>query len=642
MTPLNKAMLFASAVAFSIGGAVCVNAQQPNPATPNDTPAAPATTNETPAAAPVAQPTTPPAPPVAQPTTPTAPAPTAAAPAKIPETPPATVAAAPAPDTVTQSPAPATNVTQAMLNDAAKDSKNFLGTNGDYNQQRFYPAKAITTRNVKNLHVAWIFQTDVRESLETSPIIVNGVMYVTTSFDHVYALNAKTGEMYWHYKHNMGPITTYCCGPNNRGVAVYGDKVYLATLDAKLEALDAKTGKLVWSQQIADPTLGYSETMAPTAVDGKILIGTNGGEYGIRGFVKAYDANSGNLLWTFNTIPDNSVGVWATKDATGRDLHRDIAAEKAALAKNGDPYKTLGGGVWQNPSVDLATKRVYFVVGNPSPDLDGALRPGDNLYTDSLVSVDLDTGKLACNFQYIPHDVWDLDATSPTVLVDVKDKSGKTVPGVLHAGKSGYVYVNDRKDCSLIRFSDPMVSQKDRWTLPSATTALDPKAARMFPGANGGVEWSPIATDPGLNLAYAINLEQEMTYTVSSSPYPGGKLWLGGAFTNVPGGVQTGNVTAVDYNTGKVKWQVKTPQPMIGGILATAGGVVFAGEANGWFKAYDASNGKILWQFQAGAGVNAPPSSYTVDGKQYVVVGAGGNVQIDAKRGNSIVAFTLE
>jgi alcohol dehydrogenase (cytochrome c) len=550
------------------------------------------------------------------------------------ETKPGTAPAAPT--------APGPTVTQAMLNGAASDSKDFLQTNGDYNQQRFYPGKQINRSTVNGLRVAWIFQTDVRESTETSPIVVDGVMYVTTSFDHVYALNAQTGEMYWHYAHNMGPITTYCCGPNNRGVAVYQDKVYLATLDSKLVALDAKTGNPVWTQQIADPTLGYSETMAPTAVDGKILIGTNGGEYGIRGFVKAYDANTGNLLWTFSTIPDNSVGVWATKDATGRDMHRDIAAEKDALAKNGDPAKTLGGGVWQNPSVDLANKRVYFVVGNPSPDLDGALRPGDNLYTDSLVSVDLDTGKLACYFQYIAHDVWDLDATSPTVLVDVKDKSGKTIPGVLHAGKTGYIYVHDRKDCSLIRFSDPMVSQQGRWTLPSATPALDPKAAHMFPGANGGVEWSPIATDPALSLAYAINLEQEMTYTVASAPYPNGKLWLGGAFTNVPGGVQTGNVTAVDYNTGKIKWQMKTPQPMIGGILATAGGVVFAGESNGWFKAYDAATGKILWQFQAGAGVNAPPSSYSVGGKQYVVVAAGGNVQVNSKRGNSIIAFTLD
>ena len=536
--------------------------------------------------------------------------------------------------------APAANVTQQMLNGAGGDSKNFLATNGDYNQRRFYPGKQINTKNVKDLRVAWIFQTDVRESTETSPIIVNGVMYVTTSFDHLYALNAQTGEQLWHYKHDMGPITVYCCGPNNRGAAVYGDKVYIATLDAKLDAVDAKTGKLVWSQQIAEPSLGYSETMAPTAVDGKILIGTNGGEYGIRGFVKAYDANDGKLLWTFDTIPENSVGVWATKDATGRDMHRDIAAEKAQLAKTGDPWKTLGGGVWQNPSIDLATKRVYFVVGNPSPDLDGAQRPGDNLYTDSLVSVDLATGKLACYFQYIAHDVWDLDATSPTVLVDVKDKSGKTIPGVLHAGKTGNIYVHDRKDCSLIRFSEGMVDQTGMWTLPTATSP--DKAARMFPGANGGVEWSPIATSPGAGLAYAINLHQPMTYSIESSPYPQGKLWLGGAFTIIPGSTSFGNVTAVDYNTGKIKWQVKTPEPMIGGILATAGGLVFTGESNGWFKAYDANDGKILWKFQAGAGVNAPPSSYMVGGKQYVVVAAGGNVQVNSKRGNSIIAFTAE
>ena len=536
--------------------------------------------------------------------------------------------------------APAANVTQQMLNGAGGDSKNFLATNGDYNQRRFYPGKQINTKNVKDLRVAWIFQTDVRESMETSPIIVNGVMYVTTSFDHLYALNAQTGEQLWHYKHDMGPITVYCCGPNNRGAAVYGDKVYIATLDAKLDAVDAKTGKLVWSQQIADPSLGYSETMAPTAVDGKILIGTNGGEYGIRGFVKAYDANDGKLLWTFDTIPENSVGVWATKDATGRDMHRDIAAEKAQLAKTGDPWKTLGGGVWQNPSIDLATKRVYFVVGNPSPDLDGAQRPGDNLYTNSLVSVDLATGKMACYFQYIAHDVWDLDATSPTVLVDVKDKSGKMIPGVLHAGKTGNIYVHDRKDCSLIRFSEAMVDQTGMWTLPTATSP--DKAARMFPGANGGVEWSPIATSPGAGLAYAINLHQPMTYSIESSPYPQGKLWLGGAFTIIPGSTSFGNVTAVDYNTGKIKWQVKTPEPMIGGILATAGGLVFTGESNGWFKAYDANDGKILWKFQAGAGVNAPPSSYMVGGKQYVVVAAGGNVQVNSKRGNSIIAFTAE
>jgi alcohol dehydrogenase (cytochrome c) len=530
----------------------------------------------------------------------------------------------------------ATNVTQQLLDNAAKDQNNFLHTNGNYAQTRFYPNKQINKDNVSKLHPAWIFQTEVKESLETSPIVVNGTMFATTSYSHVYAIDAKTGVELWHYKPKLGVITTYCCGPNNRGVAVADDKVFVATLDAKLVALDAKTGNVVWEQKLADPEDGYSETMAPTVVKGKVLIGTNGGEYGIRGFVRAYNAADGKLLWNFDTIPENSVGVWATKDATGRDMHRDIDAEKAQLAKIGDPYKRLGGGVWQNPAVDLATNRIYFVVGNPSPDLDGSVRPGDNLYTDSLVSLDLDTGKYACHFQYIAHDVWDLDSVSPTVLVDVADKSGNTIPGVIHAGKTGHIYVNDRKDCSLIRFSDAMVAQENMWTLPTK------EGARMLPGANGGVEWSPIATNPQAHLAYAINLHQPMTYQVESSPYPGGKLWLGGAFKVIATEESAGNVTAVDYNTGKIKWQVKTPEPMIGGILATDGGLVFTGEGNGLFKAYDAENGKVLWQFQAGAGVNAPPSSYTVDGKQYIVVGAGGNTQIDFKRGNNIIAFTVD
>ena len=530
----------------------------------------------------------------------------------------------------------ATNVTQQQLDDAAKDSNNFLHTNGNYAQTRFYPNKQINKDNVAKLHPAWIFQTEVKESMETSPIVVNGTMFATTSYSHVYAIDAKTGAELWHYKPKLGAITTYCCGPNNRGVAVADDKVFVATLDAKLVALDAKTGNVVWEQKLADPEDGYSETMAPTVVKGKVLIGTNGGEYGIRGFVRAYNAADGKLLWNFDTIPENSVGVWATKDATGRDMHRDIDAEKAQLAKIGDPYKKLGGGVWQNPAVDLATNRIFFVVGNPSPDLDGSIRPGDNIYTDSLVSLDLDSGKYACHFQYIAHDVWDLDSVSPAVLVDVADKSGNTIAGVIHAGKTGHIYVHDRKDCSLIRFSDAMVAQENMWTLPTK------EGARMLPGANGGVEWSPIATNPQAHMAYAINLHQPMTYQVESSPYPGGKLWLGGAFKVIPTEESFGNVTAVDYNTGKIKWQVKTPEPMIGGILATDGGLVFTGEGNGLFKAYDANDGKVLWQFQAGAGVNAPPSSYTVDGKQYIVVGAGGNTQIDFKRGNNIIAFTVD
>lgn len=535
-------------------------------------------------------------------------------------------------------PMPATlgSVSQKMLDGASKDSKNWMISNGDYAQTRFYPSQQINVKNVAKLKPAFVFQTAVVESMETAPIVVNGVMFLTTSFNHVYAIDAVTGEEFWHYKHKQGPVTTFCCGPNNRGVAIHGDKLYMGTLDAKLVALDAKSGKKLWETEIADPEKGYSETMAPVVVDGKVLIGTNGGEYGIRGFVKAFDAETGKEMWTFYTIPEQGhEGVWAEKDATGRDMHRDIAAEKAAFAKNGKFHDTLGGGVWMAPAFDRASNTLFFVAGNPSPDLYGAERPGDNLYTNSMIAIDASTGKYKWHSQYIAHDVWDLDAVSPPILVDVKDEKGKMIPGVIHGGKTGHIYVHDRKDGRLIRFSEAMVPQENMWTLPTA------QGVRMLPGANGGVEWSPMAVHAKARLAYAVNLHQPMTYQVEGSPYPGGKLWLGGAFKNVVGEEQSGNVTAVNIDTGKIAWQAKTDQPMIGGALATAGNLVFAGEGNGWFKAYDAMNGKMLWKYQCGAGVNAPAVSYTVNGKQYIAVAAGGNTQLDFKRGNSVFVFAL-
>ena len=530
-----------------------------------------------------------------------------------------------------------TPVSAQMLQNAASDPKNWIHANGDYSNSRYYGGNQINTTNVGKMVPKFIFQTAVLESMETAPIVVNGIMFLTTSFNHVYAIDATTGEEFWHYKHKMGPITTFCCGPNNRGVAIANDRLYMGTLDAKLVALDAKTGKLLWEQQIADPDKGYSETMAPAVVDGKVLIGTNGGEYGVRGFVKAYDANDGKLLWTFYTIPEKGhEGVWAVNDLTGRNMHRNIEAEKAAFAKDSSFYQTLGGGVWMTPAIDLKTRTVFFVVGNPSPDLYGAIRPGDNLYTDSLVAIDLDKGTYKWHSQYIAHDVWDLDAVSPPILTQAKDASGKMVDVVIHGGKTGHVYVHERNTGKLIRFSEAMIPQENMWVLPTK------EGARMLPGANGGVEWSPMAINPKTRMAYAANLHQPMTYHVEEAPYPGGsKLWLGGAFKVIPSEQQWGRLVAVNIDTGKVAWGVKTPQPLIGGVLATAGNVVFNGEANGWFKAFDAATGRELWKFNCGAGVNAPAVSYMVNGKQYVAVAAGGNVQIDAKRGNSVFVFAL-
>jgi glucose dehydrogenase len=538
---------------------------------------------------------------------------------------------------VTGNPVPkAISVSQQQLDTADKGSSNFLHSNMSYAQTRFYPASQINTTNVAKLRPVFTFQTEVVESMETAPIVVDGVMFITTSYNHVYALDAATGKEFWHYKHKMGPVTTFCCGPNNRGVAIMGDKLYMGTLDAKLVALDAKTGKVMWTTQIGDPEKGYSETMAPVAVNGKILIGTNGGEYGIRGFVKAFDANDGKLLWTFDTVPEKGhEGVWAPNDATNRDMHRDIAAEKAQLAKSADFYNTLGGGVWMAPAVDKETNTVFFVVGNPSPDLYGAERPGDNLYTDSMVAIDLNTGAYKWHFQYVPHDVWDLDAVSPVILAESRGADGKMQKVAIHGGKTGHVYVHDRATGKLIRFSEAMIPQENMWVLPTKD------GARMLPGANGGVEWSPMAYNPSLHLAYAANLHQPMTYHVEEAKYPGGKLWLGGAFKVIPSEKQWGRLSAVNIDTGKVAWKFDTEQPLIGGVLATGGNLVFNGEGNGLFRAFDAKTGKKLWEYQAGAGVNAPPVSYTTGGKQYIAVAAGGNTQLDFKRGNSVVVFAL-
>ncbi len=529
------------------------------------------------------------------------------------------------------------SVSQSRLDAAGADSANFLHSNMSYEQTRYYPASQINSGNVKQLRPVFTFQTEVLESMETAPIVVDGIMYLTTSYNHIYAVDAVTGKEFWHYKHKMGPVTTYCCGPNNRGVAIMGDKLYMGTLDAKLVSLDAKTGKLLWATQIADPELGYSETMAPVAVNGKVLIGTNGGEYGVRGFVKAFDAADGKLLWTFHTIPEKGhEGTWAVNDATGRNMLRDIAAEKKQLAdKGGDFFKTLGGGVWMAPAVDKDSNTAFFVAGNPSPDLYGAERPGDNLYTNSIIAVDLNTGAYKWHYQYIAHDVWDLDAVSPVILTEAKDKSGAMRKVAIHGGKTGHVYVHDRATGELIRFSEAMVPQENMWVLPTKD------GKRMLPGANGGVEWSPMAVNPKTRLAYAANLHQPMTYHVEEAKYPGGKLWLGGAFKVVPGEKQWGRLAAVNIDTGKVAWKFDTEQPLIGGVLATAGNLVFNGEGNGYFRAFDATTGAKLWEYQAGAGVNAPAVSYTVGGKQYVAVAAGGNTQLDFKRGNSVVVFAL-
>ncbi|HEU4642310.1 MAG TPA: PQQ-dependent dehydrogenase, methanol/ethanol family [Gemmatimonadaceae bacterium] len=528
-----------------------------------------------------------------------------------------------------------TEVTNQMLLNARNDGKNWVTYGRDYMNQRWSPLTQINTSNVKNLRVSWMHQTGISRlgSFETSPIVVDGVMYLTTPYNTAIAVDARTGRQIWRYEHKpsiASPI--FCCGPNNRGVAISGGTLYMGTLDARLVALDAKTGKVNWDVEIADPEAGYSETMAPLIIDNMVIVGISGAEYGIRGFVRAYDKNDGKQIWNFYTLPDKGwEGNFATHTNEGDDLKRDIAAEKAAMSQYGDAWQRGGGSVWMTPAYDPETHMLYFAVGNPSPDLDGSVRPGDNLYTESIVAIDARTGEYKWHYQEVPHDVWDLDATSPVVIV--KLKNGKKA--VAEAGKTAYVYILDAATGKLIKRSDEFNRHENYFTQPTA------EGARMLPGANGGSEWSPPAVNPTLGYMYVLGLEQPMHYITHSAPLEKGKLWLGSAFKAVPGERQYGTFTAINLNTGKRAWQVETEQPMIGGALATAGNLVFTGEGNGHFNAYDARTGKVLWTFQGGAGCNAPPVTYMLSGKQYIAVACGGNYQLGYPLGDAVLVFAL-
>ncbi len=535
-------------------------------------------------------------------------------------------------------------VTNDMLLQAA-GSGNWLMYGHNYWNNRFSPLKQINTANVKNLVARAVYThgSTTLGSFETTPIVVNGIMYITspaTPNNIVRAFDLRTQKMLWQYEHKNASVSTACCGPNNRGVAVAGGSVFLGTLDDELVALDATTGKEKWAVKVGDgPAAGYTETMAPLVIGDMVIIGTSGAEYGIRGYVKAFNAATGAPVWTWYTIPSPQDGgwwgPWSKTTPEGDDLKRDIAKEKADSAKYADAWQHGGGSMWMTPAYDDATKTLFVAIGNPSPDLDGSIRPGDDRWTESIAAIDATSGKFKWGYQEVPHDVWDLDAVSPPVIATVGGKKA-----VVEAGKTGFVYVLDAATGKLIRRSAAFVPQQNMYSQPTADGVF------MLPGANGGEEWSPIAVHPDLGYAYTVGLHQPMHYKVHYAPWENGRLWLGSAFIRVPddkGGYsgEYGNVNAIDLNTGKIAWTVKTELPMMGGATATAGGLVFTGEGNGWFKAYDARTGAVLWKFYCGAGVNAAPSVFELDGEQFIAVAAGGNFQISYPLGNSVFVFGL-
>ena len=510
-------------------------------------------------------------------------------------------------------------VTDAMLLGAASDESNWLTYGHDYSNSRYSQLDQIDTRNAPQLQPVWVHQIEAPPGgQESSPVVVGGVLYYTGPFGLLMAVDARTGVELWRHQHNLRDVPT-CCGAKNRGVAVYGDKVYMSTLDDHLLALDRATGKLIWDVTTADPDLGYSMTSAPLAVDGKIIVGGAGGEFPIRGFVDAYDQESGKRIWRFWTVPSPEDGgwwgKWSSTTPDGDLLPRDIAREKRDSARYADAWKHGGGGVWNTPSYDPKLGLIYFGVGNPAPNTDASMRPGDNLYTSSIVALDVKTGKVRWYYQQIPHDMWDYDAASATVLFDVM-VNGERVPAVAQAGKVGWVYILDRRTGKRIRRSAPFVPHENTFAAPT------PEGVRIMPGMGGGNNNAPPSYSPQTGLMYVSGIVEPILFILAPQKLREGVKWEGGQ--HLPLGPATGTLTAIDVATGEIRWQTKTEKRMLGtGTMTTAGGLLFYGEQQGLFHAADARTGKILWTARTGGRVRAPPVTWELDGRQYVAIAAG-------------------
>jgi alcohol dehydrogenase (cytochrome c) len=496
-------------------------------------------------------------------------------------------------------------VTAERLLNAAKEPQNWLMYSGDYAGHRFSALDQINTANVHSVVTKWAYQTQASGKFETTPLVVDGVLYGTGQDNRAYALDARSGRPIWQYQRALPADIRPCCGRINRGFAILGDKVFLGTLDAHVIALDAKTGNVVWDETAFDYKLGYSISLAPLAVKNLVIVGVSGGEYGIRGFIDAYDANTGARKWRFYTVP-----------GPGEPGHETW---------EGDSWKIGGAPAWITGSYDPATNTTFWTTGNPSPSNRGAGREGDNLYSNSLLALDPDTGKLKWYFQFTKHDEHDWDATQVPVMIDDGDKHW-----IAQANRNGFFYVVDRTTGKLVSSNAyakvTWSSSKDADGRPAANknASPTPEGNRVCPGAAGATNWMSPTYDPQTKLFYVTAREQCDVFSSSPQPYEAGHAYYGSAyFPNDDTEPFWGALRAIDPQSGKIKWEWKHPSPTWSGVLSTAGGLVFTGDAEGNFIALDAASGKALWHFQAGGSVYSSPMSFAVDGKQYVAVAAG-------------------
>jgi alcohol dehydrogenase (cytochrome c) len=492
--------------------------------------------------------------------------------------------------------------------DAASDRGEWLMYSGSYQSHRFSPLAQISTANVARLRPLWVYQPPGTGSLEGTPVVANGVMYVTSAPANVVALDLRSGRPLWEWSRPVAQTVLNLGFPRvNRGVAIHGDSVYVGTLDGYLVSLDARSGTQRWAVQVGENPMGHAITAAPLVVEDKVIVGVSGGEAGIRGYLDAYDTKTGKLAWRFWTIPS--------------------PGEPGSETWPGDAWVHGAGATWLTGSYDPELKLIYWGTGNPGPDWNGDSRKGDNLYTCSLIALDAGTGKLRWYFQFTPHDVHDWDANQIPVLIDT-DLSGRTQKLVAMANRNGFFYILDRATGEFIRGAS---YAKQTWARgldergrPILIPEMEPseKGTLVYPSLQGSTNWASPSYSPATGLMYVPVREMGSVYYKSSVEYRPGTYYTGGSEKRLDE-ESWGAVRAIDVKTGKAIWDFKLPTPPWAGVMATAGGLVFGGSNEGNFFAVDAGTGKPLWQFQTGGQIRCGPMSFLADGKQRVAVAGG-------------------
>ncbi len=517
-------------------------------------------------------------------------------------------------------------VTAERIRNAADEPHNWLTYSGGYHGQRHTGLGQIAPGNVNELELKWVHQANSLEVFETSPLVVDGIMYLTEPPNTVVALDAKLGRVFWTYEYTPSNESRPCCGAVNRGLGILGDTLFMATLDANLVAIDAWSGKPIWITDVADPTAGYAMTVSPLVVKDKVIVGVAGGEYGVRGFIAAYDARTGEEAWRFYTIP-----------GPGEPGHETWGG--------GDAWQTGGAGVWVTGAYDPELNLTYWGVGNPGPDFNAAQRPGDNLYSDCVVALDADTGELRWYFQFTPGDPYDYDSTQVPVLIDYPAPDGGTVKLMVWGNRNGFFYVLDRASGQFVS-GRPYVDVNWAEGLDDNGRPIEtpqPLGSPTYPGPLGGTNWYSPSYSPDTGLFYVSAWDGYGTgFEPVEAEYQAGRVFIGGRMnpTGVAGaptlpGLRRGPVNnwtaeagrgavkAIDPATGEIAWQFEMTDVTTSGLLTTASGLLFTGGREGYFHALDATDGRLLWKATLGGMLANGPMSYAIDDQQYVAVAAG-------------------